>query len=104
MRLWLKAAICLCALAVVIVATGPVASAHDAPRGLLEFVKTPPPCPTPHGGDEPEVFAPEAGAHLLAPAALRSGVRDRSTRLRLPLAGVMLDRSERPLLRPPIAS
>ncbi|MGP9812283.1 hypothetical protein ACTZWT_12290 [Rhodopseudomonas sp. NSM] len=103
MRLWLKAAICLFALAVIIVATVPVASAHDAPRDQFEFVKTPPPGPAPTLSDDPEVFAPEASAHLLTPVPLRRAACE-SIRLQLPLAEVMLDRSERPPLRPPIAS
>ncbi|MBI5128394.1 MAG: hypothetical protein HZA66_03045 [Rhodopseudomonas palustris] len=104
LQLWLKAAICLCALAVIVLGTASVASAHDAPRDQLAFVKTLPPVPAPNVSDEPEICTPEASATVLDAASLRGAVCDQSTRLRLPLAEMMLDRSERPLLRPPIAA
>ncbi|ABD05977.1 conserved hypothetical protein [Rhodopseudomonas palustris HaA2] len=103
LRLWLKSAICLCALAMIVLGTASVASAApEMPRDQLEFVKTPPPVPTPSVSDEPEITTTDS-AQALTPAPGRSFACDQSTRVRLPLSEAMLDRSEPPQLRPPIA-
>jgi hypothetical protein len=103
LRFWLEVAICLCALAVVVVGTASVASAHERPRHQLEFVKTPPPVPAPNVADEPEICTTDS-TQVLTPASLKPTRGDQSSRVGLPLAAPMLDRSEPPQIRPPIAA
>lgn len=102
LRLWLKSALCLCALAMIVLGTAPFASAADAPRDQLEFVKTPPPVPAPSLSDEPEITTTDSAQALIS-APGRSIAGHDATRVRLPLSEPMLDRSEPPQLRPPIA-
>jgi hypothetical protein len=104
LRFWLKTAAYLCALALIVLGPVSLASAYEAPSQRLEFVKTPTPIPAPNFNIDPDLCTPdtEAAAHALAPVPSRSAPCDVATRLRLPLAEMMLDRSERPLLRPPI--
>jgi hypothetical protein len=129
LRLWLEAAICVCLFVVIVVATIPVASAEavsqravsvdvasaqavpavalwaadQAPQPQLAFDRTPPSLPPLNLSDDPEIMTTD-GAHALTPVSLRSAGCDQSTRAHLPLAEPMLDRSEPPQLRPPIAA
>jgi hypothetical protein len=103
LRLWLKAAICVCAFVVLVLGNVSVASAHEAPRPELAFVKTPPPVPPLNLSDDPEIMTTDS-ANALTPVSFRSLGCDQSTRVHLPLAEPMLDRSEPPQLRPPIAA
>lgn len=102
LRLWLKSVLCLCALAMIVLGTALPAAAADAPRDQLEFVKTPPPVPAPSVSDEPEITTTDSAQALIS-APGRSIACDQSSRVRLPLSEPMLDRSEPPQLRPPIA-
>ncbi|MFC0241944.1 hypothetical protein [Rhodopseudomonas telluris] len=104
LRVWLKSALCLCALVMIVFGTVSVASAaSDAPRHQLEFVKTPPAVPAPSVSDEPEITITDS-AQALTPSSTRSIACDESIRVRLPLDEPMLDRSEPPQLRPPIGT
>ncbi|PZA10121.1 hypothetical protein DNX69_22235 [Rhodopseudomonas palustris] len=103
LRLWLKAAICVCAFAVLVLGNVSTAMADDAPRTQLEFVKTPLPVPPLNLSDDPEIVTSDS-AHALTPVSFRSIGCDQSSRVRLPPAEPMLDRSEPPQLRPPIAA
>ncbi|WP_349627760.1 hypothetical protein [Rhodopseudomonas sp. BR0C11] len=103
LRLWLKAAICVCAFVVLVLGNVSAASAHQAPQPELVFVKTPPPVPPLNLSDDPEIMTTDS-ANALSPVSFRTIGCDQTTRVHLPLAEPMLDRSEPPQLRPPIAA
>lgn len=104
LRLWLRSALFLCALVLVVFGFVSTASASpDAFRLQLEFVKTPPAVPAPSLSDEPEITTTDT-AQALTPASCRSAGCDQSRRVRLPLDEPMLGRSEPPKLRPPIGA
>nr|WP_246700274.1 hypothetical protein [Rhodopseudomonas sp. WA056] len=102
-RLWLQAAICVCAFAVLVLGNVSVAAAQDGPRPEFTLVKTPPPVPPLNLTDDPEIMTTDS-ANALTPVSFRNLGCDQSTRVHLPLVEPMLDRSEPPQLRPPIAA
>nr|WP_246700870.1 hypothetical protein [Rhodopseudomonas sp. BR0M22] len=103
LRLWLGALICACAFAVLVLGSAPVASADTGPHAQLVFVKTPLPVPPLNLSDDPEIMTTDSASALM-PLSFRTADCHPSTRVRLPLAEPMLDRSEPPQLRPPIAA